>query len=387
MADLPIKLSRESERLVSKFRDVVRTQDTPYLSVVFDAFNREAAFQTGATNTWYTVVYGPDGYKFAKLSGTTPVQYTFPLAAGAKLIYNSQGLQYYQHSDWLGSSRVASTPGQTLEYDGSYGPFGESYSETGTTTRLFTGQTQDAISGLYDFPFRQYSPVQGRWMVPDPGGKTVVDIANPQTWNRYGYVGDSPLNTVDPTGLIKLAFYPDLSGLFGLDCGGDFCAFPEFFPIDDPGGGGGGGGGHNTSNDCVDHREGFHASSPKQCTKPGPPKTPKPAPPPPPTQPTQQQQCVQEAYTAFNQRQTAFYNGKAKQAGVDIVEGAIGGCIGGLETGCLPGAGIGALLGFGWSVINLTPANWQFDNQNNAQLQQDLQQKCGISGGSNNTTE
>jgi hypothetical protein len=29
-----------------------------------------------------------------------------------------------------------------------------------------------------------------------------VDITNPQTWNRYAYVANNPLNAIDPLGLI-----------------------------------------------------------------------------------------------------------------------------------------------------------------------------------------
>jgi uncharacterized protein RhaS with RHS repeats len=42
---------------------------------------------------------------------------------------------------------------------------------------------------------------QGRWISPDPAGMGAVSLANPQTWNRYAYVANGPLNAVDPTGL------------------------------------------------------------------------------------------------------------------------------------------------------------------------------------------
>ena len=70
--------------------------------------------------------------------------------------------------------------------------------------RSFAEQTQDVISGsqgIYDFLFRQQASSQGRWLVPDPAGLAAVDITNPQTWNRYAYVGNNPLSYVDPLGL------------------------------------------------------------------------------------------------------------------------------------------------------------------------------------------
>ncbi len=68
----------------------------------------------------------------------------------------------------------------------------------------FTGQTQDTLpgaQGTYDFLFRQQSSSQGRWLVPDPAGVAAVDPTNPQTWNRYAYVGNNPLSNMDPLGL------------------------------------------------------------------------------------------------------------------------------------------------------------------------------------------
>jgi RHS repeat-associated protein len=96
-----------------------------------------------------------------------------------------------------------------MYYDVAYAPYGEPYAGSGTQDLSFTGQNQDTLSsivpggagGLYDFLNREQTPVQGRWMSPDPAGLAAVDISNPQTWNRYAYVGNIPLNTVDPLGL------------------------------------------------------------------------------------------------------------------------------------------------------------------------------------------
>src|SRR5208282_2492135 len=83
---------------------------------------------------------------------------------------------------------------------GAYGPFGEQYANSGTTDLSFTGMNQDTASNVYDFPAREYG-IQGRWPSPDPAGLAAVDPSNPQSWNRYAYVGNSPLNSTDPLGL------------------------------------------------------------------------------------------------------------------------------------------------------------------------------------------
>ena len=68
--------------------------------------------------------------------------------------------------------------------------------------RKFTGKERDSESGLDHTWFRQYSSSLGRWMHPDPAGLAAVDPANPQSWNRYSYVLNSPTNLVDPLGLV-----------------------------------------------------------------------------------------------------------------------------------------------------------------------------------------
>ena len=54
---------------------------------------------------------------------------------------------------------------------------------------------------LFYSNFRQYHASQGRWISPDPAGLAAADPFDPQTWNRYAYVGNSPLDRVDPLGL------------------------------------------------------------------------------------------------------------------------------------------------------------------------------------------
>jgi uncharacterized protein RhaS with RHS repeats len=44
---------------------------------------------------------------------------------------------------------------------------------------------------------RYYDSTLGRWTQQDP----IVDVLDPKLWNRYVYVGNDPINYVDPSGL------------------------------------------------------------------------------------------------------------------------------------------------------------------------------------------
>ena len=110
--------------------------------------------------------------------------------------------------------------------DGADAPFGEPYDQSGTTDLSFTGMNQDTASNLYDFPAREYNGIQSRWPSPDPAGIASANPGDPQTWNRYAYVRNSPLMMTDPTGLEgqpgegPIECDPD----FGcVDCGIDIC--------------------------------------------------------------------------------------------------------------------------------------------------------------------
>ncbi|MFI5059357.1 MAG: RHS repeat-associated core domain-containing protein [Candidatus Acidiferrales bacterium] len=83
-----------------------------------------------------------------------------------------------------------------------YLPFGELNStDSGITTHKFTGDERDAETSFDHTQFRQYTSQLARWITPDPAGLAAVDPANPQSWNRYAYVLNNPLNFIDPFGL------------------------------------------------------------------------------------------------------------------------------------------------------------------------------------------
>ncbi|MGH9506595.1 MAG: RHS repeat-associated core domain-containing protein [Terriglobales bacterium] len=156
------------------------------------------------------------------------------------------------HADWLGSAPLTTNPGslcrrprapsrlrRASRYRAlSYAPYGALYADSapGAASQWFTGVDSDTSTVLSDFPFREYSSIQGRWLSPDPAGLAAVNPANPQTWNAYAYVANQPLGYTDPLGLGTINVFTGCTG--GND--GPYgawvnCTDPGSIYLNDPG--------------------------------------------------------------------------------------------------------------------------------------------------------
>ena len=124
-------------------------------------------------------------------------------------VERSDGSTYtrYFHKDHLGSiATITDETGAVVERL-SYGAWGKRRFPNGQddptgsissqTTRGFTGQEELADVGLVHMNGRVYDPLLGRFGTPDP---TTENPFSTQGWNRYSYVGNSPLNFTDPSG-------------------------------------------------------------------------------------------------------------------------------------------------------------------------------------------
>ena len=114
-------------------------------------------------------------------------------------IKSETGELTYYHPDHLGGTSLMTQDGGVVE-DLFYKPLGETVEElTGGfgPKHQFTGQEFDAESGLYFYNARYYNPVIGRFVSAD---SIVPYPDDSQSFNRYSYVRNNPVNLVDPSG-------------------------------------------------------------------------------------------------------------------------------------------------------------------------------------------
>ncbi len=107
-------------------------------------------------------------------------------------------LQYYYHSDHLGSaSYITNLDGEVVQHI-EYVPFGEVFLEernnTWNTPFLFNGKELDEETGLYYYGARYYNPRISLWYGVDPLAEDFP------AWTPYHYVHNNPINLIDPDG-------------------------------------------------------------------------------------------------------------------------------------------------------------------------------------------
>lgn len=185
------------------------------VTITYDAMSREVELSFPSE-----LMYLPDGSRVL-FKGQVARRGVFNLPGGVQVDYdaNQGGLIFYAHPDHLGSHRLLSTPTRTFSSSLAYAPFGEQYAKSGNVGGDFTGQAEFFGFDEYDFPARQYS-TQGRWLSPDPAGIDAVNPDDPQSWNRYAYVANRPLEATDPSGLDGCDFFDIFCDWGGGDWGG-----------------------------------------------------------------------------------------------------------------------------------------------------------------------
>jgi RHS repeat-associated protein len=175
------------------------------------------------------------------------------------------GTRYY-HQDRLSTMIITDGAGNVVGATDQL-PFGEEIGVSGESAKhKFTTYERDQ-TGL-DYAVNQfYSSQQGRFAQVDPLGMGAVSMGNPQSLNLYSYVGNDPLNFVDPSGMLKKipVYLPATRGRIPR---------PQFYrllntseELGGRGGGGGQGGGGGESEELVDPEVEPEPQRPPICDK------------------------------------------------------------------------------------------------------------------------
>jgi RHS repeat-associated protein len=117
------------------------------------------------------------------------------------------------HADHLGTPRIITDGAGTIISEHHYLPFGEEVPPSNhnnvfnasNNSHRFTGHERDAETGLDYMHARYFGTSLGRFMVVDPGNDVVLE--DPQSWNKYTYVRNNPINATDPDGAFTKAMH------------------------------------------------------------------------------------------------------------------------------------------------------------------------------------
>jgi RHS repeat-associated protein len=111
---------------------------------------------------------------------------------------NPELLQYYYHSDHLGSSSlITNLDGDIVQHIENV-PFGEVFIEernnTWNTPYFFNAKELDEETGLYYYGAQYYDPRVSLWYGTDPMQEKYPDIST------YAYCSNNPIRYIDPDG-------------------------------------------------------------------------------------------------------------------------------------------------------------------------------------------
>jgi RHS repeat-associated protein len=155
------------------------------------------------TRTWYVFAGGKDiaEYDNGPFPSLPSREYIY---AGSQLVATIQGTNItYHQSDHLSVRVTTDASGNKIGEQGHY-PYGETWYTSNTTSKfIFTSYERDSESGNDYAMARYYINRFGRFSCADP---LLGRPSDPQSWNRYAYARNDPVNITDPSGQSWLAW-------------------------------------------------------------------------------------------------------------------------------------------------------------------------------------
>ncbi len=192
------------------------TVDPSGRSFIYDGENKQVSVSNGGgpIGQYY---YDGDGKRVKKVVPSTGETTIFVYDALGKQIAEystivtdaSTAKVAYLSNDHLGSPRINADVAGTVTARHDYYPFGDEIPATGnraangynddTIRKQFTGYERDNETDLDFAQARMYNNSLGRFSTEDPSNKG-INTEIPQSWNRYIYALNNPMQYVDKNG-------------------------------------------------------------------------------------------------------------------------------------------------------------------------------------------
>ena len=208
--------------MVTRFRFDAVNEET----FVYNANDERIGVLRGSEWTWSFRDAGSRVLRQYRSSATDPhapwlwvedFVYRGGLLLGSERAAADGGRRHY-HVDHLGSPRLVTSGTGAVVSEQDFLPFGEERTAIGQQTargfdrespHRYTGHERDYdtaapndSSAYVDYMHaRYYAPKTGRFLSVDPTWES-ADLGRPQSWNRYTYVMNNPVNATDPDGRV-----------------------------------------------------------------------------------------------------------------------------------------------------------------------------------------
>lgn len=152
----------------------------------------------GGSSTVYIFSGGQDIAEYDNGAAPSSPSREYVYAGNRLVAQIAAGTTFYFHQDHLSVRLITGSNGTVTEQNGNF-PFGEAwYGSSGATNWVFTTYERDTSeSGLDYANARFYDSRLGIFTTIDPLDGWTGD---PLSWNAYSYVGNDPINRIDPSG-------------------------------------------------------------------------------------------------------------------------------------------------------------------------------------------